>query len=167
MEPIQVEFTFTPESFGKAQMYIMLRFLKTGWLKWIALLGIVMWLGLKGYAGRLNFMYLANTALLVFVFAGVWWIVFRWLSRRNFSKFPNLQHPIQYLFKTADVQLNTHTTEGILQWETFQQAEEAKDFFLLYQNAFAASPILKSGFQNEIDLERFRDLLRSKNLLKQ
>ncbi len=166
MSPIQVEFSFTPESFGKAQMYIMLRFLKTGWIKWILLLGLCLWLGMKYYFGRLNFMYIANMALWIFVFAAVWWIVFRWLSRRNFSKFPNLQHPIRYIFKEEEIQLSTHTTEGILQWETFQQAEESKDFFLLFQNVFAASPIPKSGFENETEQERFRTLLHSRNLLK-
>jgi hypothetical protein len=89
------------------------------------------------------------------------------LSRRNFSKFPNLQHPISYVFNQESIHLVTHTTEGILQWETFQQAEEAKDFFLLYQNAFAASPVLKSGFQNETEMERFRSMLRFKHLLEQ
>ncbi len=166
MEPIQVAFTFTPESFGKAQMHIMLRFLKTGWIKWIVLFGVIVWLGTKYYFGRLNGLYIANTLLWVFVFVAIWWVVFRWLSRRNFSKFPNLQYPIQYIFGEENIQLTTHTTEGIMQWETFQQAEEAKDFFLLYQNSFAASPILKSGFENEIELERFRALLFSKNLLR-
>ena len=166
MQPVQVEFTFTPETFGKAQIYIMIRFLKTSWIKWILLFGITVWLGMKYYFGRLDGMYLVNTIFWILAVVIVWWVIFRWLSRRNFSKFPNLQYPIRYLFGEENIQIKTHTTEGVLQWETFQQAEESRDFFLLYQNAFVASPILKSGFQNETDQEKFRVLLRTKDLLK-
>ena len=126
---------------------------------------MIAWLGIKYYDGRLNTQYIANTAVWVMGMVAIWWLVFRWLSRRNFSKFPNLQHPIHYTFREADIFLKTETTEGILEWDTFQKAFETKEFFLLNQNEFMASPIIKSGFQNENDLERFRQLLYAKNLL--
>jgi len=163
MEPIQVEFTFTPETFGNAQMHIMLRLVKKGWTKWGALLLALGWLvksvledGLPG---------LLTGALPILLFVGIWWLMFRWLSRRNFSKYPNLQYPIRYTFQEAEVELNTQNSSAALPWDAYQNAEEARDFFLLFQNSLLASPILKSGFQNEMDQERFRQLLRSKNLL--
>ena len=165
MQPIQVEFTFTPESFGKAQVYILFSYLKTGWVKWLILLGVSIWLGGTFYFGRLSLLQIGKTLIWVPLFLGLWWVIFRWLSRRNFSKFPMLQHPIRYTFGAENVSLTTQTSESLLQWGTFQKAEEARDFFLLYQNAFMASPLLKSGFQNETEQERFRQLLRSKGLL--
>mgnify|MGYP001579187268 CR=1 FL=1 len=166
MQPIQVEFTFTPESFGKAQVYIMFRYLKTGWIKWVLLLGVAVWLGSTFYFGGMSFLEIGKTLIWVPLFLGFWWVIFKWLSRRNFSKFPMLQHPIHYTFSVEKVDLITQSYESVLQWETFQKAEEARDFFLLYQNAFMASPLLKSGFESEIEQNRFRELLHSKNLLK-
>jgi len=166
MQPIQVEFTFSPESFGKAQVYILFSYLKTGWVKWVILLGIAVWLGSTFYFGGMGFGEIAKTLIWVPLFLGLWWVIFKWLSRRNFSKFPMLQHPIRYSFSEEKVELITQSAESVLQWETFQKADEARDFFLLYQNAFMASPLLKSGFQNETEQERFREMLRSKHLLK-
>ena len=166
MEPIKVAFTFTPDSFGKAQLHIMVRYLKTGWVKWALLFGVVAWLGVTFYLGGLNSAEIVGKLIWVPLFLALWWVIFRWLSRRNFSKFPMLAHPIRYTFTEEKVDMVTQSSESVLQWETFQKAEEARDFFLLYQNAFMASPLLKSGFENEIDLERFRALLRSKHLLK-
>ncbi|MBP6811020.1 MAG: YcxB family protein [Saprospiraceae bacterium] len=166
MEPIQVEFTFTPDSFGKAQVYIMFRYLKTGWIKWVILLGVAVWLGSTFYFGGLSFFEIGKTLIWVPLFLALWWVIFRWLSRRNFSKYPMLQHPIRYTFQEENVTLSTHSSESVLLWDTFQKAEETRDFFLLYQNAFMASPLLKTGFQNEPEMERFRQLLHSKHLLK-
>ncbi|MFN0213632.1 MAG: YcxB family protein [Saprospiraceae bacterium] len=165
MEPIQVEFTFTADSFGKAQVHIMFRYLKTGWLKWILLFIILLWLGSTFYFGGVNWLRILNILTWVPLFLAVWWVMFRWLSRRNFSKFPMLQHPIRYTFTKEKVNVKTQSSEAVLQWENFTKAEEASSFFLLYQNAFMASPLLKSGFQSETDQEKFRELLRSKNLL--
>jgi hypothetical protein len=166
MEPIQVEFTFTPETFSKVQVHIMYRYFKTGWLKWILLLAAIVWVGMKAYSETFNFTDLASTLIWVPLFLGFWWVTFKWLSRRNFAKFPMLQHPIQYKFSEENVTMHTHTAESVLQWDVFQKAEEARDFFLLYQNTFMASPLMKPGFQNETEQERFRQLLRSKHLLK-
>lgn len=164
MEPIQVTFTFTPESFRKAQLFILLRFLSKGWIKWILIIGGALWLLGTYFLGGQDIFELLNTLIWIPVFVGFWWVIFRWLSRRNFTKLPMLQHPIRYIFEEQQVSLSTQTSQSVLQWETFQKVEEAREFFLLYQNAFLASPLLKSGFQNETELERFRTLLRSKQL---
>ena len=165
MEPIQVEFTFSPESFGKAQLYIMIRYLKTGWVKWSILLAVVLWLGITFYFGGMSLSQVVNTLIWVPLFLGIWWVLFRWLSRRNFSKYPMLQHSIRYSFSNENVSLTTHLSEAVTQWSAIQKAQEARDFFLLFQSTFMATPLLKSGFQNETELERFRELLRSKGLL--
>lgn len=167
MNPIQVEFTFTPESFGKAQLYIMVRYLKTGWIKWIVLFSVVLWLGTTFYFGGVSASKIVNTLIWIPFFLGIWWVLFRWLSRRNFSKYPMLQHPIRYTFSEENVGLTTHFSEAVTQWDAIQKAEEARDFFLLFQSAFMATPLLKSGFQNESEQERFRVLLRAKDLLKE
>jgi Na+/H+-dicarboxylate symporter len=165
MESIEVEFTFTSESFAKAQVHIMFRYLKTGWVKWAILLGVALWLGSTFYFGGLKIPEMAKTLIWIPLFLAMWWVIFRWLSKRNFAKFPTLQHPIRYLFKEENVHLSTSSSDSVIQWDTFQKAEEAKDFLLLYQNAFMASPLLKIGFRNETELERFRLLLQSKGLL--
>jgi len=167
MEPIKVEFTFTSESFSKAQLYIMVRYLKTGWIKWIVLFIVAVWLGTTFYFGGVGVGKIVNTLIWVPLFLGIWWVIFRWLSRRNFAKYPILQHPIRYTFTEENIGLTTHVTEAVTQWNAIQKAEEARDFFLLYQSSFMATPLLKSGFQNETDQERFRGLLRTKQLLKE
>ncbi|MDO8367434.1 MAG: YcxB family protein, partial [Saprospiraceae bacterium] len=134
MQPIQVEFTFTADSFGKAQIHIMFRYLKTGWVKWIILIGVALWLGITFYCGGLSLGQVANKLIWIPLFLGLWWVIFRWLSRRNFSKYPMLQHPIRYVFSEENVQLTTNASESVVQWDSFQKAEEARDFFLLYQN---------------------------------
>lgn len=165
MEPIQVEFTFDRNSFGNAQIQVLLRYLRNGWLKWIFLAGLVCWFTVKLYFGRLDAQAVVRLVTPMAIFVLIWGVIFGWLSRRNFSKFPNLQHPIRYEFRESDIHLVTHTTDGIVQWEAYQKAVETKTSFLLYQNAFAANPVLKSGFKNENDLERFREMLRSKKLM--
>jgi len=166
MQPIQVEFTFTPESFSKAQVYIMFQYLKTGRIKWIILFGVTLWLISTFYFGEVSLSRVSNILIWVPLFLGLWWVIFRWLSRRNFSKHAILQHPIRYTFSEENVAVLTHSSESLAQWNTFQKATETRDFFLLYQNPFLANPILKSGFQQEADQEHFRQLLRAKGLLK-
>ena len=164
MEPIPVEFTFTANIFGKTQRHILWNYFTKGWLKWILLALAIFWtVKLLVFNGVLS--YLMSLAI-AGVFLGLWWLIFSWLSRRNFSKFPALMHPIRYVFSEESVQLNTHTTQSVLQWSTFMSAGEAPEYFLLYQNRVAANPVLKSGFQSATDVERFRVLLRSKGLLK-
>lgn len=165
MQPIQVAFTFTPESFSKAQVYIMFQYLKSGRIKWIILFGVTLWLISTFYFGEVSMGSIANTLIWVPLFLGLWWVIFRWLSKRNFSKHPILQHPIRYTFSTENIAVQTHSSESLAQWDTFQKATEARDFFLLYQSPFMANPLLKSGFQNEAEQERFRQLLREKGLL--
>lgn len=165
MQPIQVEFTFTPDSFSKAQVYIMFQYLKTGRIKWIILLAAILWLASTFYFGEVTFSRIASILIWVPLFLGLWWVIFRWLSRRNFSKFAMLQHPIRYTFSAENIEVKTHSSEALVQWDTFQRAAEARDFFLLYQNPFMANPLLKSGFQSEAEQERFRQLLRAKALL--
>ncbi len=164
MAPIQVEFTFSAESFGKAQLYIMIRYLNTGWVKWTILLAVALWLGLTFYFGGLGWNQVVNTLIWIPLFLGIWWVLFRWMSRRNFAKFAMLQHPIRYSFSDENVQLTTQLSEAMTPWNTIQKVEESRDFFLLFQSAFMASPLLKSGFKNESEMERFRQLVRSKGL---
>lgn len=161
MEPIQVEFTYTAEFFNKSQRQILWHYYTKGWLKWVFLLVAVCWI-IK-LVIDFNFWY--TSLMLVFV-VGLWWLIFNWLSKRNFSKLATLQHPIRYVFREEDVTLNTQTSETVLQWAAFQYASEARDFFLLHQNRMAANPVMKSGFQSESEMERFRALLRRKGLMK-
>jgi hypothetical protein len=166
MQPIHVEFTFTPDTFGKIQAHIMFRYLKNGWLKWMLLVAAMVYVVTEYLYGARDWMRLANTLIWVPFFLGAWWVIFKWLSKRNFSRVTLLQHPIRYIFKEDHISLTTHASESVVNWETFQKAEEARDFFLLYQGPMLASPLLKNGFENENEQERFRQLLRSKQLLK-
>jgi len=165
MEPIIVEFTFTPESFGKAQMHIMLRYLKNSWLKWALIVALAAYLGAQYYFGGRDIVRLINMLIWVPLFLAVWWVVFKWLSRRNFFKHPMLQYPIRYTFTADEVLVKTHVTEGVIQWAGIPKVEESEHFFLLYQSALLASPLLKMGFKDEAEQEKFRALLRSKQLL--
>lgn len=166
MEPINVEFTFSADSFGKAQMYIMYLYLKNGMFKWILLLAALAYIGTEFFWGEGNWFRLANSLTWLPLFAGVWYVVFKWLSRRNFTKYPMMQHPIRYVFSAEQIGLVTSVSDSSIQWEAIQKVEEARDFFLIYQSALSVSPLLKSGFQNEAEQERFRTLLREKQLFK-
>lgn len=166
MSPIPVAFTFTPDSFAKAQTLIMFRYLKNGWLKWLLLLALALYLITVFYDNEQPLLKAANILLWVPLFVGVWWIIFRWLSRRNYEKYPVLQHPIQYTFDESSIAVKTFASESSIQWTVFHKIEETRDFFFLYQSPYVATPLLKTGFQNETDTEMFRQLLRAKNLLR-
>lgn len=166
MEPITVEFTFTPDSFGKAQIYIMFLYLKNSMLKWVLLIAAVVYVATEFFYGDSNWLKLLNMLIWVPFFLGAWWVVFRWLSRRNFHKYTMMQHPIRYTFTDENLQLTTYSAESTVQWNAIQKVEEARDFFLLYQSAQLISPLMKSGFKSEAEQERFRTLLHTKQLFK-
>ncbi len=164
MEPIQVEFTFNAAVFGKIQRYILWNFFNKGWLKWIVLAVVLIWI-----LNQIISHSVLDVLIYVFVFGlffGLWWLILSWVTKRNFTKNTVLQHPIRYVFSETDISLDTVTSKSVLQWPAFQQVTEAPEFFLLYQNKMAANPILKSGFHSEAEIARFRVLLQQKGLLK-
>lgn len=166
MQAILVEFSFTAQTFSRAQMLILLYFFKSGWAKWVLLLAAALWLASKLWLNNASPIEMLNTLIWVPLFIGIWWLLMRWLTQRQFSKLPALQHPIQYTFGEENVTIKTHTAEAVMQWSSFQKAIEARDFFLLFQNVAIANVVMKSGFQNDADLEQFRQMLRVKNLMK-
>lgn len=140
MEPIPVEFTFTPEIFTKAQRFIIWNYLSKGVMRWILIALAIIWtvklLVFNSVAEWLLAMGIA--ALLLFL----WWFIFLWMSRRSFAKNNTLSHPIRYLFSEENVQLNTQNAQSVLQWATFEKALELPDLFLLQQNRVAVNPVL-------------------------
>jgi YcxB-like protein len=165
MESIQVEFTFTADIFWKAQRYLLWSQVSKGIVKWIflaAIAALTLSCCLSGDIGAMV-TYLVSIAL----FGGLWWVFFRWMSRRNFNKMEALQHPIHYTFSSDNIQVNSKNSQSVLQWGTFKKAAELPELFMLQQNHLVMNPVLKSGFRSEQDMQRFRELLVQKALLTQ
>lgn len=140
------------------------RFFSSGWVKWIYLGIILLWLLKLALQGEST--YLVISLLSVAIVLGIWWWLFGWISKRTFDQNAVLKHPISYTFTPEEIRLHTQNADAVLQWNTFQKAEELSEFFLLFQNKATANPVMKAGFTGEPDMERFRNMLKEKQLLK-
>lgn len=163
MEPVQVEFTYTAQTFLRLRRLMLWRFFTTGWVKWVYLALVLLWLMklVLQNAWTSFFISLASVAIVL----AVWWWLFSWMTNRTYHQTAALKHPIRYVFSPQEIHLNTQNAEAVLQWNTFQKAEELPEFFLLYQNKAMANPVMKAGFANQNDMERFRNILIEKKLL--
>jgi hypothetical protein len=165
MEPIDVRFTFTEATFIQLHRQLANRVLMRR--KWLIYLVVVMLLVMTISAalmGRIQILLAYLLPLLLFLV--FWRVALNRASKKLFANQPSLHHPIHYVFKTDQIEMDTYGGESSLHWHAFQWVEESPDSFLMYQNQQMANPVLKSGFANTADETRFRNLLQEKGLLK-
>lgn len=72
----------------------------------------------------------------------------------------NLHNPIRYAFSDALITQEMATGNAVLQWATFIRVRETRELFLFYVQKHLAQPIPKRAFANELEIERFRELVR-------
>lgn len=99
------------------------------------------------------------------LFAVVWYFIFRLILQRTYKAATNLHDPVQYIFEETEIHVENANSQTTHQWDAFQKAVETPEWFLLYQNKSVFNPLPKSAFMSESELQRFRNLLKTKGLL--
>jgi hypothetical protein len=107
------------------------------------------------------------------VMAGLWGILFLpmfliWMcyirpyfaSKSLYKNNINLHNPIHYSFSDALITQEMASGRTELQWATFTRVRETRELFLFYVQKHLAHPIPKRAFANELEIERFRELVR-------
>lgn len=101
------------------------------------------------------------------LFAVVWYFIFRLILQRTYKAATNLHDSVQYIFDETEIHVSNASSQTTHQWSAFQKAVEMPEWFLLYQNKTVFNPLPKSAFDSETELQRFRNLLKTKGLLAQ
>ena len=73
---------------------------------------------------------------------------------------PALQGPTRWTFSESGIRTDGPTSHTELQWNSFLQVRETREQFLLYPQKHLANVIPKRCFASEIELGRFRELVR-------
>ena len=163
MEPINVNFTFTEDTYIKVSRHLVAQMLKRQ-LRWgYLLIGIlVLTTATTVITGRWQM--LLAMLLPIAIIVPVWrWLMTR-MYKKAFAQQENLQHPISYNFTEEQVASKSFSGESSMNWDAFEKVLELPEFFLLYQTSAIANPVLKSGFENEGEISRFRALVDNKKL---
>lgn len=164
MQPIHVTFTFTEASYAQVSRLLMTRILNRQ-RKWMYVLaGILIAItAMSLITGRWQMLvaFLIPVAILI----PMWQRMMSRVYKKAFDEQEYLHHPISYTFTEQDISSKSHGGDHTMPWETLVRVVEKPDFFLLQENETTTGfPVLKSGFADEAEMERFRELVRSKNL---
>jgi len=73
---------------------------------------------------------------------------------------PALQGPTRWTFSETGIKTDGPTAHAELQWNSFLQVRETREQFLLYPQKHLAKVIPKRCFSSEIEIDRFRELVR-------
>jgi hypothetical protein len=165
MEPVRVEFTFTPEKYTQLHRFLANRVIaRRKWVLYLGALFLVSATVSSILMGRVQMLLAYILPVLLFI------LFWRWSldnsSKRVYRSQPGLQHPICYTFTEENIRTQTYGGEASLGWQAFQWAEESPEWFLLFQNDRMANPVLKIGFSDPSDVDRLREMLQQKGLLK-
>jgi YcxB-like protein len=82
-------------------------------------------------------------------------------ARQQLSSKANTSGPFAYNFSNEAIIYSGPTGHGETQWSAYPWIRETKHQFLLYPQKNLAYPIPKKCFVRPVDLESFRDLLRT------
>lgn len=166
-QPIHLEFQFTKERYQHVTREMLRQSYKQKWLKIIGLIMISMVvLLLILSAGDSTSSALTRQWPTLLMMAAFWLGMIYFLPKLLVAKQPFPEpHPMRYTFTDAEVHLATATSESTLQWTAFIKAEETKEWLLLFQSKAVANAVLKSALSSG-DLERLREMLRAKGLMK-
>lgn len=103
--------------------------------------------------------------------AGVIGIVFtamplitRWSAKRRAGKLPSLNNLIKWRINDTGLQYSTEGAEASFVWDKIIKIHERKDCFLLFPQPRMAHWIPKHGFQNDTDIELFREIARGQSV---
>jgi len=86
--------------------------------------------------------------------------------RRIFRKSPNLLLEQHLLIGDEAIEVETNVSRGEMRWQGFQKAYETTDVFLLFLSPVSFFLLPKRAFAPD-DLDKLREVLRSKGLLPQ
>lgn len=107
-----------------------------------------------GKSGVANFF---NFLPLILIFILIWSI---YSTAKRFTK--ATEGNISYAFSEAGVDVVSYDSESKIKWSFFEKADETKNDFLLFQNKTRFHPIPKRFFQNETQIQEFKNLVREK-----
>lgn len=165
--PIQVEFELNKELYQSVTRDLVHHTFIQKWRKWIgwALLGVVAFILLNS-RGVFTWEVMLPQLMAALIFLGLWLSLLYFMPKMLIVKqiYPE-PHPMRYTFTDADVKTSTATSESTIQWAAYIKAVETDQWLMLFQNKTMANPVLKSALSSG-DLERLRELLRGKGLMK-
>lgn len=91
-------------------------------------------------------------------------IIARWSARRNARRLPSLNRLIKWQFTDSEIQQTSEGAEARFGWDRIIKIHERKHGFLLFPQPRLAHWLPKHGFQNNGDIETFRELAKSKSI---
>jgi hypothetical protein len=86
----------------------------------------------------------------------------RWCAKRCARKLPSLNNLIRWQISGSELKNSTEGQEARFVWDKIVKIHETKKGFLLFSQPRLAHWLPKKGFQNESDIELFRQIVRSK-----
>ena len=103
----------------------------------------------------------------VFIFGVVFLaipIFIRWSARRDARKNPDLNNTITWHINDSELRNMTKGSEARFVWDKILKIWEKKEGFFIFTQPRIFFWIPKHGFQNENDIELFREIAKSKSL---
>ncbi len=89
---------------------------------------------------------------------------FRWVARFKVKKNPSFNNSIRWRITDSEIHSSTEGSETRFIWDKIVKIHERKGGFLICFQSPLARWIPKHGFQNETQIELFREIARSKPL---
>jgi hypothetical protein len=93
-------------------------------------------------------------------------VIYSFSLSRAYKQTPLSKGELKYTFSEEDIEYDAPDSSGNLKWSALKKIKETKEFFYLYTTNVTAIIIPKRAFNIESDLNAFRSLVVSKNLLK-
>jgi hypothetical protein len=81
-------------------------------------------------------------------------------ARSLYKNNANFKGEIRYSFSDDGVTIEVTTARSELQWSSFVQVRETRDFFLLFVRKTMAHIVVKRAFASQEEIAEFRDLVR-------
>ena len=162
MEPIRVEYKYTLDEGTRASWEITMSVLRL-W-KFFPIIGGVALFANLVVSLKKGFDYDWRSApifvvLLVFLFSP---LLLRWSARRAVRKLPWLGQVVTYLITDDEVKNSTPDADSRFAWRMIVKVRERPHGFLVFPTPRIAHWLPKHGFRDDGEIERFRELARSK-----
>ena len=91
-------------------------------------------------------------------------LILRSENRKRFRQNPNANKKIVWQFDEQQIEDSTDGASSVRVWKNLFEIKEVSDGFLIFPQARIAHWVPKKAFSSEVDISRFRDLIRKSGL---
>ena len=161
MEPIELNYTFTHQEARVAireTTQSVIKFFR--WIPWVgaslAVSQIVLAAAVKG-----DFSEVVVPVIFGLFLGTLPWST-DWIANQRARRLPNLNSDVSWTITESELRTSSKNESSQFNWETITRVQEREQGFLLFPMPQLAYWLPKPAFQSQRDVERFRELVKSK-----